>query len=171
MYDHEFFPQDVSHAGYPNHIVLILCRLEDARIRQRVYASQKWASVSVQHQQIEGRTPVLTRFIRFFEHCDSVLLSSSYVLEGEAMDAFKAWLSESKKEVYGVGPLLPANYWDAQSDGGATEVQVFLDSMLEIRGKKSVVLVRFLCVYCCTALMWLPRYPSVVMFGPRCRTT
>ena len=37
----------------------------------------------MQTQEIEGRTRVLTWFIRFFEHCDSVLLSSSYVLEGE----------------------------------------------------------------------------------------
>lgn len=107
----------------------------------------------MQTQEIEGRTRVLTWFIRFFEHCDSVLLSSSYVLEGEAMDAFKTWLSESKKDVYGVGPLLPANYWDVQSDGGASAVQVFLDSMLESRGKKSVVLVRAICVYCYIALI------------------
>ncbi|KJA16630.1 glycosyltransferase family 1 protein [Hypholoma sublateritium FD-334 SS-4] len=79
----------------------------------------------------------------FFEQGDAVLLSSSYVLEREAIDAMKVWLSETKKDVYGVGPLLPANYWGVHTDGGATAVQVFLDAMLETHGRKSVVLISF----------------------------
>lgn len=121
------------------------------------------------HKKTRLVSTYLLELFRFFEQCDLVLMSSSYVLEREAIDAFKAWFSETKKDVYGIGPLLPANYWSTQGDGGASAIQVFLDAMLQTHGRKSVVLVRSIsritCIYSFTALIWTGRLDFLRQFG------
>lgn len=77
-----------------------------------------------------------------FDNCDGVLLSAAHAIEGQAIDAIKTWFSETKRDVFSVGPLLPPSYWHAaQSDQGSDDVPVFLNDMLAKYGEKSVILV------------------------------
>lgn len=79
----------------------------------------------------------------FFENCDGVMLSSPEALESAAINSAKEWFSETGKDVYSVGPLLPRSYWSAtQSDQGAVDVTLFLKEMQEKYGQNSVFLVR-----------------------------
>lgn len=72
-------------------------------------------------------------------------MSSSYALEGKAVEGMKKWWAENGKEVYGVGPLLPRTYWDTlPTDEGAIDVRDFLEGMLAKHGKRSVILVRLI---------------------------
>ena len=64
------------------------------------------------------------------------------------LNAVKQWLSETQRELYVLGPLLPSGYGvqvetQKAEEGASADFETFLGEMLVQHGKGSVFFVRF----------------------------
>ena len=74
-----------------------------------------------------------------------MIVTTSYAYESASLDALKQWLSDIKKEVHVLGPLLPSDYGTKtpkSEEGTTVDVETFLGEMLVKHGKRSVFFVR-----------------------------
>lgn len=81
----------------------------------------------------------------FIEACDGAILSTAEALEPEGVALIRDWFSETGREVYAVGPLLPLGTntvagEQSQSDK-PSEIDTFLKTTLETHGPKSLLYV------------------------------
>ncbi|KAF9257211.1 UDP-Glycosyltransferase/glycogen phosphorylase [Marasmius fiardii PR-910] len=91
---------------------------------------------------------------RFIEECDGFVYTSGESYEAEAIHATREWLKESgNRKLYAIGPMLPPGIGQLPTAGvsllgteqssGNIEFQQFMDKILSIRGKNSLVYMSF----------------------------
>ncbi|KAF4610327.1 hypothetical protein D9613_010450 [Agrocybe pediades] len=86
-----------------------------------------------------GAIPFMTAANKILPACDGVVMASSYAFENESLQSMKSWFADWNKELFAVGPLLPAGYGFAkQSARGADEVEAFMEKALKEYGEKSI---------------------------------
>ena len=77
--------------------------------------------------------------------CDATIVTSSYIYESVPLNAMKQWFSDIRKEIYVLGPLLPAGYGTEiqnTEEGASVDIETFLGEMLQQHEKRSVFFVR-----------------------------
>ena len=82
-----------------------------------------------------------------YRQSDATIINTSYAYESESLEAMKKWFSEMQKELFVLGPLLPAGYGiETQKieDGSSADIETFLGDMLVQHGEGSVYYVRFI---------------------------
>jgi hypothetical protein len=88
----------------------------------------------------------------FARECDGFLSISSAAYDQKALEAVRAWLRETNRPVYAIGPLIPPGFGDNQlsdtakqmeidSSANGREFQAFLDKTLTTHGKHSLIFV------------------------------
>ncbi|KAI0779720.1 UDP-Glycosyltransferase/glycogen phosphorylase [Fomes fomentarius] len=108
-----------------------------------------------QQLQLPGEvgTSIFPRVYETLEKADGLLLFTPTSYEPEAVKSARSWFGETGRQVYAVGPLLPAaSKATAQANekklsAEATEIIAFLDETLKTSGEKSLVYISFGSVF------------------------
>ncbi|KAF8586996.1 glycosyltransferase family 1 protein [Ramaria rubella] len=122
----------------------------------------------------EPRKDLLRNFFfnsayNFARECDGFFGVSSPVYEKESLDEMRAWLAETNRPVYAVGPLAPPGVGreglsessqraEIKSLENGSEFQIFLDKTLKSHGKNSTVYFSF------GSTFWPPKHEYVWIF-------
>ncbi|KAF8583171.1 glycosyltransferase family 1 protein [Ramaria rubella] len=96
---------------------------------------------------------LLANSYTFGEVCDGFVAVSSSISDAEAVDATRAWLAETNRPFYAVGPLTPPGFGgmlsetskkaEVASSQNGDEFEVFLDKMLKEHGEISIIYISF----------------------------
>ena len=80
------------------------------------------------------------------EKCDGLIIASADSYEREAIAHVTQWFTETSREVYTVGHLLPsgpnATFGERKQSEKGEEIMQFLDKTLEADGPESLLYVR-----------------------------
>jgi hypothetical protein len=88
----------------------------------------------------------------FTRECDGFVSVSSAAYDQKSLVAVRAWLGETNRPVYAIGPLIPPGFGDNQlsdtakqmeidSSANGGEFQTFLDKALTTHGTHSLIFV------------------------------
>ncbi|OCH85806.1 UDP-Glycosyltransferase/glycogen phosphorylase [Obba rivulosa] len=95
----------------------------------------------------------------FLENCDGILLTSPECYEPVSIAGLRDWFSETSRNVYAIGPLLPIEEQsvgkekDSSKQGAA--IERFMDSVLKTRGENSLLYISF-------GSLWWPVNPEKI---------
>ncbi|KAH9851322.1 UDP-Glycosyltransferase/glycogen phosphorylase [Lenzites betulinus] len=102
------------------------------------------------------------------ETCDGMFLGTPEPYERDAVAAVKKWYAESGRPAYLCGPLIPPKSAtviarEKEQSADSTQIQDFLDSILETAGEKSLLYITFGTVYWPTKTEKIWAFLDVVM--------
>ncbi|KAF8518320.1 UDP-Glycosyltransferase/glycogen phosphorylase [Gautieria morchelliformis] len=97
---------------------------------------------------------MFTTAYRFACECDGFVSVSSAAYEPKSLEAMRAWLGETNRPVYAIGPLIPPGFGDTglsdvakqmefASSNNGDEFDTFLENQLKSHGERSVIYVSF----------------------------
>ena len=149
MYDHEYYPQDVSLL--PFYACCFTDQLHDCSCSSP--SRRKSAFISSHESTSEFGTcngrptrTVCNLVYRSLGLCDGIFLFTAESYEPEAVAALKTWLAKTGRSTYTCGPLLPTGSQavanEKKQSKEAVEIEEFLDNTLKASGEKSLLYVR-----------------------------
>ncbi|KAI0769592.1 UDP-Glycosyltransferase/glycogen phosphorylase [Trametes elegans] len=91
---------------------------------------------------------IFPRILETLESCDGIFLLTAEAIEPAAVAAVRRWYAETSRPAYVCGPLLPPSGAHAvenekKQSKESTEIQEFLDTMLEGSGENSLLYISF----------------------------
>jgi hypothetical protein len=102
---------------------------------------------------------IYSDFCSFARECDGLISVSSAAYDQKSLEALRVWFKETNRPVYAIGPLVPpglgdtglsdtAKQMEINSSNNGSDVQAFLDRILNSHGKQSLIYVNHLHVNC-----------------------
>ncbi|KAI0671993.1 UDP-Glycosyltransferase/glycogen phosphorylase [Trametes maxima] len=86
---------------------------------------------------------VLIQVARILRDTDGVITMDAADYHPEAVASLKNWFGKTSREIVYAGPLVPQGRQDSTLDNNANDAIAFLDTQLQSRGKRSVILISF----------------------------
>lgn len=149
MYDYEIYPQEVGSLTSPSihiHPVLIMFSQVHQTRLSPLYHLHIIECVSACILSLV-RSPTI-RLTRHMVECDGIITSGPACLEApEGLSRLSAWLAQTSRSLYVVGPLQPVGNLEhaaAQEktlSKDARKIDAFMERMLKLRGERSMIFV------------------------------